>query len=100
MGLSTWIRRWFSGAKVEGRRPFKRPRLEALEDRAVPATFTVTNAADHGAGSLRTALAAANSAPGSDTIDFAVGTPGTAVQINLRSALPAIRGPVLIDGAS
>src|SRR5262249_38682295 len=44
------------------------PRLEALEDRVVPSTLTVTNNADSGAGSLRAQIAAAN--PG-DTIDFA-----------------------------
>jgi hypothetical protein len=44
------------------------PRLEALEDRIVPSTLTVTNAADDGtAGTLRAAITAANSG---DTIQF------------------------------
>src|SRR5262245_46241909 len=38
-----------------------RPRLEVLEDRALPSTFTVLNLADSGAGSLRAAILAANS---------------------------------------
>jgi hypothetical protein len=48
--------------------------LEALEDRSLPSTLTVTNLADSGAGSLRDRLAAA--APG-DTVAFAPGLSGT-----------------------
>jgi hypothetical protein len=44
-----------------------RPHLEALEDRFLPSTLTVTNLSDHDAGSLRAAIAQA--APG-DTIVF------------------------------
>src|SRR5262245_27763170 len=44
------------------------PRLEALEDRTLLSTLTVLNTADSGAGSLREAIATANSG---DTIDFA-----------------------------
>jgi hypothetical protein len=48
------------------------PRLavEALEDRCLPSTFTVTNLLDSGAGSLRAAVVAANANPGPDAIDF------------------------------
>ncbi len=54
------------------------PRLEALEDRTVPSTFTVTNLLDDGsAGSLRVAITAANANPGADVIDFAPGLIGT-----------------------
>src|SRR5262245_34379656 len=51
------------------RRTF-RPTLEALEDRWVPSTLTVTTTADGGAvpGSLRTEIKAAKSG---DTINFA-----------------------------
>ena len=51
--------------------------LEALEDREVPATFTVLNLADNGSDSLRTAVAAANANPGADVIEFADGLIGT-----------------------
>src|SRR4051812_37537859 len=46
------------------------PRLEALEDRTVPSTFTVQNLADSGPGSLRQAILAANANPGADVIRF------------------------------
>ena len=49
------------------------PRLVPLEDRATPATFTVTNLNDAGAGSLRDAISQANnetSHPGADVIVF------------------------------
>jgi hypothetical protein len=59
------------------------------------AVFTVTNAHDGGAGSLREAVLAANAAPGADEIRFDV--PGGAF-IVLSSALPAITSPVVIDG--
>src|SRR5262245_9416613 len=48
------------------------PWLEPLEDRMVPTTtFTVLNNFDSGAGSLRQAIVDANTAAGTDTIDFA-----------------------------
>lgn len=43
------------------------------------ATFTVTSLADGGSGSLRAAVAAANAAPGTDTIRFQAGLAGTIV---------------------
>src|SRR5262245_13159011 len=67
-------------ASVSQQRSFV-PRLEALEDRSLPSTLTVTNLADSGGGSLRGQLAAA--APG-DTIDFVPSLSGT---INLGSDL-------------
>ena len=60
-------------APVPPRRSFV-PRLEALEGRCLPSTFTVTNLADSGRGSLRGQVAAA--APG-DTIVFKPRLSGT-----------------------
>jgi hypothetical protein len=73
-------------------------RLERLEDRAVPATFTVGNTSDGGLGSLRQAILDSNaSSDSSNVIQFAI--PGNNVHtINLLTALPAITRPVLIDG--
>src|SRR5215469_18761840 len=48
--------------------------LEALEDRTVPSTLTVTNLLDSGAGSLRGQITAAAAG---DTIVFASGLSGT-----------------------
>jgi hypothetical protein len=52
----------------------RRPRVEALEDRLVPAAYHVISLADDGsAGTLRDAITQANANPGPDTIDFQVG---------------------------
>ena len=71
-----------------------RLRLEALEDRTMPSTFTVTNLLDSGPDSLRTAVAAANANPGADAIDFAVtGTIGlTSGELDITDSL-TINGP-------
>ena len=61
--------------------------------------FTVINANDSGAGSLRQAITSANGMAGTDTINFAI--PGGANQtINLLSALPNITQAVTIDGTT
>lgn len=53
-------------------------RVEALEDRQMLATFTVTNLNNAGSGSLRAAIEQANNASGRDQIVFAAGaTSGT-----------------------
>jgi hypothetical protein len=52
-----------------------KPRIEILESRVAPATFTVTTLADSGTGSLRDALAKADASPGPDTIKFKLPTP-------------------------
>ncbi|HVK10336.1 MAG TPA: right-handed parallel beta-helix repeat-containing protein, partial [Gemmataceae bacterium] len=77
-------------AMAASRRSPRRLRVENLEDRSVPATFTVTNANDLGAGSLRQAITDANTAAGADTVVFDAATFGTAQTINLASALPVI----------
>src|SRR5262245_10903620 len=74
------------------RRARFRPALQALEDRAVPATLTVTNLLDSGAGSLRGQIAA--SAAG-DTVNFASGLTGT---ITLTSGELAIDHNLTVQG--
>jgi hypothetical protein len=69
--------------------------VEALEDRAVPSTFTVLNLADSGDGSLRQAVLAANINPGPDAIDFANGLSGT---IPLTTGQLSITDDLTIDG--
>src|SRR5436309_15332275 len=69
--------------------------LEALEDRALPSTFTVLNVADSGPGSLRQAVLDANANPGSDTINFAQGVHGT---IGLTSGQLSITDDLNIAG--
>ena len=64
--------------------------LLALEERVVPATFTVVNNLDSGTGSLRQAIIDANTTAGNDTIDFAFATGTSPYTITLASALPNI----------
>src|SRR5262245_6968554 len=56
-----------------------RPRVERLEDRDVPSTFTVSNLNDSGTGSLRSAVALANAHGSPDAIAFKVGMEGAIV---------------------
>jgi len=64
---------------------------------AEAATFTVTNTADEGSGSLRQAIDEANLAAGADTIAFNI--PGAGPHtITLRSDLPNLNGTTTIDG--
>lgn len=64
---------------------------------ALAETFVITNTASSGAGSLRAAIAQANSTEGADEIAVADGVGGT---ITLSSALPRITDPagLSIDG--
>jgi hypothetical protein len=78
---------------IRRRPPTSRLRLEALEDRCMPSTFTVTNLLDTGAGSLRAAVTAANANPGADVINFA--TTGT---ITLTSGELDITDSLTING--
>ena len=76
------------------RPPASRLRVEALEDRCLPSTFTVLNLLDNGPDSLRAAVVAANANPGADAIDFA--TTGTIAltsgQLDITDSL-TINGP-------
>jgi hypothetical protein len=71
------------------------PRLELLECRTLPSTFTVLNLADSGAGSLRQAVFDANAHAGANVIDFAPGLSGT---ITLTSGQLSITNDLTIDG--
>jgi uncharacterized repeat protein (TIGR01451 family) len=84
---------------TDPRRGTRRPGVERLESRAVPATFTVTTTADAGPGSLRQAILNANGTSGTDTINFII--PGAGLHtIAPASPLPAITDAVTIDGYS
>src|SRR6266478_3294805 len=73
-----------------------RPRLESLETRLTPTTFTVSSLSDSGDGSLRAAITSANADNTADKIDFSV-----AGVIKLTSgALPAITNTVKVNGRS
>jgi hypothetical protein len=66
----------------------------------VLASFTVSNTNNSGAGSLRQAIIDANAAGGADTINFAIGAFNSQQTILVASALPALTGATVIDGAS
>jgi len=78
--------------------------LEGLEDRSVPAVFTVANTTDSGPGSLRQAILDANATPGADSIAFALPdslkSPGGWWTIQPLTSLPALTDTVLVDGWS
>lgn len=62
-------------------------------------SFVVTNANNHGTGSLREAITNANATLGADTIVFNIPGPGVKI-INLVNALPDITESVVIDGST
>jgi trimeric autotransporter adhesin len=83
-----WPRRSSGRSKLYG--------FEVLESRQLLATFLVTNLNASGSGSLRQAIIDSNKRPGADAIDFE--TTGT-IRVG-RTPLPAITGPVTIDGST
>src|SRR3954447_5763269 len=71
----------------------------ALASSAQAATLTVINADDHGAGSLRSALLAAEQHPSADVVKFDI--PGKSLHtIKLDRDLPTLTRPVTIKGYS
>src|SRR5262249_18634623 len=100
--FSSW-RSWTNPSRKSRsglRNAARRLQVEFLEGRLLPSTFTVVNANDSGAGSLRAAIASvdADSASGIDTIQFAIGSGEQTIA--LQSALPVIAHAVVIDGTS
>jgi predicted outer membrane repeat protein len=85
MWFSHWLRKRTANrvgrSTQPGARARCRPQLELLEDRWLPSSFTVQNLNDHGAGSLRAAINAIDSANAAtvSTIDFAPSVTGTIV---------------------
>jgi hypothetical protein len=75
-------------------RPYA-PGVERMEDRRLLASLTVTTAADSGPGSLRDAIALANTDPALDTIRFAPAVTGA---IALQSALPELTTAIVLEG--
>ncbi len=68
----------------------------------MPPGLVVTNANDSGTGSLRAAITAGNSMPGSQTIAFAIPgvSPEAPAVISLFSPLPSITDPAVIDATT
>jgi predicted outer membrane repeat protein len=107
MWFSSWLRHRTVSRKHRPARRF-RPRLEALEDRAVPATLTVNTTLDilghtNGMLSLRQAIIDANAKAQADTIVLPAGTyalriPGAGEYGCLTGDLN-ILGPLTINGA-
>jgi hypothetical protein len=62
------------------------------------ALFTVTTTADNTLTSLRAMIAAANLLPGTNTIEFSIGSGATT--LTLDSELPTILGSVIIDATT
>src|SRR5262245_29104866 len=93
---------WFRG-KVHRRKAAPptpiRLRLDALEERVVPSTYTVTTTDDVGPGSLQEGLADAFGNQEIDTIAFDIGAGGVQT-IRPTGALPPILHPLVIDGTT
>jgi streptogramin lyase len=107
--LNELTRRFFPPRR--GRRPapivYSRARIELLEARVVPSTFTVLNSGDSGAGSLRQAILNANANLGADSIVFNIPTSDPGYNsgagtwtITPLSALPTVTDPVILDATT
>jgi predicted outer membrane repeat protein len=74
-------------------------KLESLEDRTVPAVFTVTTIADEGDGSLRDAVAKANALAGADQINIVIpGSSQTGAKLNVTTGELAVTDDLTIVG--
>lgn len=93
--MAEWLPVGFTAGRQRRTSPV-RLLLESLEDRCVPATITVLNSNDTGAGSLRQAITDANTTATADTIVFDPSLVGQT--ITLATALPAIANPLTING--
>src|SRR5947209_14416426 len=73
--------------------------LSALAAPSFGASWLVTNTNDTGPGSLRDALASANSTPGTNSVNFAIA--GVApFRVFVQSALPASSNSLVLDGTT
>jgi hypothetical protein len=103
MSFISWLRNRTSSRAPRSRTPHPpatgrfRPRLEALEDRWLPAQtgLTVTSLADSGLGTLRAAIQAADAGSHSDKFTIGFSVTGT---INLQSPLPDLNNTIAIQG--
>ncbi|QDV38166.1 Calx-beta domain-containing protein [Tautonia plasticadhaerens] len=91
------------GRRRAGLRPRvskSRPSVEALEQKQLLATFTVTSNASSGTGTLRQAIVDANAAAGADLIDFNLPTGQRTIVLDQADGqLPEIVDPVTISGS-
>src|SRR5689334_5207700 len=95
--FANWVKSTARRQSAPRRRPARpqvlfRPELERLECRLAPATLTVINTNDAGAGSFRNALATANNG---DTINFALASGST---IQLTSSALVVNKSLNITG--
>jgi hypothetical protein len=102
MSLVTLVQKWLaqrSRPAAAGRRQRRFvPQIDGLEDRQLLSTILVVNTNDSGPGSLRQAILDSNVTPGSNSINFNIGT--GARTINLQSALPEIKVSVVLNGTT
>ncbi len=85
--------------QVKGWKQVK-PTVEGVEKRILLATFTVQNLNDDLLpGSLRTAILASNATAGTNIIQFNIAAAGVQT-IPIRTSLPVVTVPVLIDGTT
>jgi hypothetical protein len=110
MSASTLFRHLWAPARRTPRerlRPRARPRVEVLEDRVVlSAVITVTDPGDSGAGTLRSAIAQANSDNANDKIAFAPNLNRATItlgssnnSLNLGFSAFEIKAPMTIVGS-